>query len=125
MKGWVVLATLLISVSAWADKGIGAILVRDADTYTSANGDKVEYHLKAGTIVGFSTVSAGWAGHKDKNGFHFATFRTDNHKSMPQTTWIKEDDLEFFYYECTSRGAGGLWTGNKTCVPTEGMLGDR
>ena len=59
MKISVVFATLLFSVSAWADKGVGAVLAKDVETYTSATGGKVEYHLKAGTILGFFTFTGG------------------------------------------------------------------
>lgn len=121
MKIWVALATLLFSVSAWADKGAGAVLAKDADTYTAATGGKVEYHLKAGTIFGFFTFTGGWGEHKQKNGFYRVAFFADNSGGDEKTTWVKEENLAFFYWECTPSKTEGWLTSETACIPVEGI----
>ena len=121
MKISVVFATLLFSVSAWADKGVGAVLAKDVETYTSATGGKVEYHLKAGTIFGFFTRTGGWGEDKGKNGFYGVAFFADNSGGEEKTTWVKEENLEFFYWECTASKTSGWLTSETACIPVEGI----
>jgi len=104
-------------VSASADTGVGAVLAKDAETYTSATGRTVEYHLKAGTIFGFLTLTGGWGEHKGSNGFNRVAFFADNNGGDQRTTWVKEENLQFFSWECTvSKSTGGL-TSKKACTP--------
>jgi hypothetical protein len=106
-------------VSASADTGVGAVLAKDAETYTSATGRTVEYHLKAGTIFGFLTLTGGWGEHKGSNGFNRVAFFADNNGGDQRTTWVKEENLQFFSWECTvSKSTGGL-TSKKACTPVE------
>jgi len=113
------LASSPSAASAWTDTGVGAVLAKDAGTYTSTTGSKVAYHLKAGTILGFFSRTGGWGDHKEKNGFYRVAFFADNNGGTQKTTWVKEENVGLFHWECTAGKTTGVPTLQKACIPVE------
>ena len=89
-------ALLLVAAAAGADKGMGALLAKDAQTYRPADHSVPQYRLKAGTIFGYFT--------SDGTGFN-VLFSADNGGASRESTWVRPEDIVFFAYQCPKRGA--------------------
>jgi hypothetical protein len=97
----------LVAAAAGADKGMGALLAKDAQTYSPADHSAPQYRLRAGTIFGYFT--------RDGSGFT-VLFSPDNGGGSRKLTWVGLEDIVFFAYECPSRGTNA----KSDCVLTGG-----
>ena len=109
---------------AAAGTGAGAILKRDAWSYTKPDKSKKEYHVKAGTFFAFF-AGMNWNQRKCRSGLCRVLFFDQNtNKSTEKTTWVEESDLEYFMFPCEANSsidlAKAFGARDTQCLPIEG-----